>query len=416
MATYLGEGAIKAVCNGMHSHRTSAAIQLWVRCWPRRNPPPQAQPRSLFLTPQPRPRSQGCAALSKLAPFRSELEARTAATDIISAVRAPSRICAAPLLLSSRVLPPGCVFDPRPIERVRTKPSQVLVALTEHLDNLDVQQQGARPLTDTRTDSQPAHNTTHRPPHRPPPRRGHLTTPHHISPPCAGALALANLQVNSDEHIRRSAGAAIKAVVDGMGRFSADAELQEIASAALANLAQNTGNQPRAAAAGGLRAVVAAMRAHTDSVGAPWGGKSRSPSLHSTRFVICTATRDGPACLSTRDAPATPAGVQARGAQALKAFAADPDTAVAAGELGAAQALAAALWAHADDRDVAEQALGALGAMAQDARNQERVAEAGALEVLVGAMKQHLDCEAVQREGAEALANLAFLPANLARF
>lgn len=286
------------------------------------------------------------------------------------------------------------------------------------------------------------------------------------------------------------------------------------------------------------------------------------------------------------------AGVQARGAQALKAFATDPDNAIAAGELGAAQArgtdtnswvspryllvsapthrasqrllrricslacvlcsgsnpapaakqeekphefhnthtrpltselkltlphlpthppsthpyppttqaVAAALWAHSDDPDVAEQCCAALGSLAVDAGNQERIAQvrtdsadttricadtggsgrgvpplrdgllrwrcsrppcgfspsvaplqqrrggfpifsaslehpkrttpnqphnlythnpttqAGALEVLLGALKTHLECDAVQREGTEALANLAFLPQNLVRF
>lgn len=118
--------------------------------------------------------------------------------------------------------------------------------------------------------------------------------------------------MNADEHIRRSAASAINAVVEGMGRFSGDAELQarrdvfehlvryetlaaagsvrtpsdappslsqEIGAAALANLAPNTGNQARVAAVGGVRAVINAMRAHTDSVGADF---TPAPRTHSS--------------------------------------------------------------------------------------------------------------------------------------
>lgn len=249
---------------------------------------------------------------------------------------------------------------------MHTTPAQVLGALTEHLDNLDVQQQGAdtdsiRGHARPRGRGSPSRNPTNS-------CRQILTVffcrfdKEKIARFCfsVGALALANLHVNSDEQIRRTAASAIKAVVDGMGRFSADAELQarrattrattratrvvrslscdacsirlcfclpalgrvwkyrvarakgggaqskiepvfpprsnakplsfeqsltsetyilhpypyphprpqEIGAAALANLAPNTGNQARVAAAGGIRAVIAAMRAHTESVGA----------------------------------------------------------------------------------------------------------------------------------------------------
>ena len=215
-----------------------------------------------------------------------------------------------------------------------------------------------------------------------------------------GALALANLTINSDENVRRGSANAMRALVEGMEAHPRDAELQELAAAALANLAPNAGIQARSAcsrltcsrltwpaaacclvysrllpdplcwqervgAAGCIRAVVAAMRGHTDA-----------------------------------------GGVQARGAQALAAFAGDAENALGVAQGGGCEAVVAAMWAHGGDADVQENCAAAVSALAAEGDNLERLAAAGAIELVVAALRSHVGNAAVCRDGCEALANL----------